>query len=91
MPDENPTPGRRRGRVLLPVALASLAAAVALPVSAALAGGGDAATGDGAPARALQSVQQPQEGERPPGHDCPDEERGGAEEEDGSASAEPEV
>jgi len=81
MPDENTTPGRRR-RVLLPVLLASLAAAVTLPVSAALAGGGDG--GANAP------VQQSQERERPQGHDCPDEERG-EQHDDASDAAVPEV
>jgi len=83
MPDENTTHGRRR--VLLPVLLASVAAAVALPVSAALAGSGDG--GDGG---ANAPVQQSQERERPQGHDCPDEERG-EQQDDASDAAVPEV
>lgn len=82
---------RKRGRTLIPVALATLAAAVALPVSGALAGGGDPAAGDGsnttleqpgiAPAQDRQGDQA-----RPDRGDCPEGHGGGQDGDQGSGS-----
>ena len=89
---------RKRGRTLIPVALATLAAAVALPVSGAFAGGDDSAGSSSsgttveqpgfAPA---QDGQNDRDGQaRPDGRDCPegqDGDRGGDEGSSGSSSS----
>ena len=90
MNDETP----QRGRRWLPILLVSAVAAVALPVSVAVAGG------DGDSARSGTTAEQPgfapvqeqeptpdgeREGRQPrDGHDCPEGERGG---QDGSEGA----
>jgi hypothetical protein len=85
---------RPRRRVLLAVVLSSLAAAVALPAGAALAGGGEGGNGGngGNGGSTLQPVQQEQAPDRsqprPDGHPCPEDEQGGG---DSSTTATPEV
>ena len=78
MTEDGQTPRRSR-RTLLPVALATAAVAVALPVSAALAGGGDGGSSQqGGTALPVQESQQPeQRPDRPDREPCPEGERGG--------------
>jgi hypothetical protein len=91
MNDETP----KRGRNWLPVLLVTAAAAVALPVSAAVAGG------DGDSARSGTTAEQPgfapvqeqapdgngeQGQERRDGHDCPEGEQGGQDDSEGADS-----
>ncbi len=89
MYDETP----KRSRRWLPVLLVTAAAAVALPVSAAVAGG------DGDPAQSGTTTQQPglapvQEQEQQPegqerrdGRDCPEGEQGGQDDGAGADSS----
>jgi hypothetical protein len=65
---------RKRRRTLIPVALATLAAAVALPVSAALAGGEERSSGGSG-----TTLRQTQDrGQERPDHDCPEGRDGGS-------------
>jgi hypothetical protein len=94
---------RPRRRVLPAIVISALAAALALPAGAALAGGGNGDSG-GTGGATLQQVQQETpdgeqprpEGEqqRPDGHPCPEDERGGSDQGgsgESSSTAWPEV